>query len=156
MIIHLNNEIFVFYLADCTCTDIVQRTHSTNAICKIHIMLNLLMYGLYNPISIPCFLILSSPLGGRFLLVLEFFNKILSASLFSPMLSTCPMQPILFDYTTRKYLARCKNHETLNLWAPCVLYIGQEFRYFPENAFYIFNQQIYLIIWYLLDRASLI
>ena len=75
MIIHLNNEIFVFYLADCTCTDIVQRTHSTNAICKIHIMLNLLMYGLYNPISIPCFLILSSPLGGRFLLDLEFFNE---------------------------------------------------------------------------------
>ena len=30
------------------------------------------------------------------------------------------------------------------------------FRYSPENAFYIFNQQIYFIIWYLLDRASLI
>ena len=43
-----------------------------------------------------------------------------------------------------------------NLKAPCVLYIGQAFRYFPENAFYIFNQQIYFIIWYLLDRASLI
>jgi len=26
----------------------------------------------------------------------------------------------------------------------------------PENAFYIFNQQIYFIIWYLLDCASLI
>ena len=24
----------------------------------------------------------------------------------------------------------------------CVLYIGQVFRYSPENAFYIFNQQI--------------
>ena len=38
--------------------------------------------------------------------------------------------------------------------APCIL--GQAFHYFPENAFYIFNQQIYFIIWYLLDRASLI
>ena len=30
------------------------------------------------------------------------------------------------------------------------------FCYFPENAFYIFNQQIYFIIWHLRDRASLI
>ena len=42
------------------------------------------------------------------------------------------------------------------LEAPRFLYIGQGFRYSPENAFYIFNQQIYFIIWYLLDRASLI
>ena len=38
--------------------------------------------------------------------------------------------------------------------ASCTL--GQAFHYSPENAFYIFNQQIYFIIWYLLDRASLI
>ena len=38
--------------------------------------------------------------------------------------------------------------------ASCIL--GQAFRYSSENAFYIFNQQIYFIIWYLLDRASLI
>ena len=38
----------------------------------------------------------------------------------------------------------------------CVLCIGQAFHYSSENAFYIFNQQIYFIIWYLLDRASLI
>ena len=38
--------------------------------------------------------------------------------------------------------------------ASCIL--GQAFRYPPENAFYIFNQQIYFIIWYLLDGASLI
>ena len=38
--------------------------------------------------------------------------------------------------------------------ASCIL--GQAFRYSTENAFYIFNQQIYFIIWYLLDRASLI
>jgi hypothetical protein len=34
--------------------------------------------------------------------------------------------------------------------------LGQAFRFSPENTFYIFNQQIYFIIWYLLDRASLI
>ena len=33
---------------------------------------------------------------------------------------------------------------------------GQAFRYSPENAFYIFNQQIYFVIWYLIDCASLI
>ena len=36
--------------------------------------------------------------------------------------------------------------KTVNLQAPCVLYIGQAFRYSPENTFYIFNQQIYFII----------
>jgi hypothetical protein len=34
----------------------------------------------------------------------------------------------------------------IKLWAPFVLYIGQAFRYSPESAFYIFNQQIYFII----------
>ena len=38
--------------------------------------------------------------------------------------------------------------------ASCIL--GQAFHCFSENAFYVFNQQIYFIIWYLLDRASLI
>ena len=38
--------------------------------------------------------------------------------------------------------------------ASCIL--GRAFHYSPENAFYIFNQQIYFIIWYLLNRASLI
>ena len=38
--------------------------------------------------------------------------------------------------------------------ASCIL--GQAFHYSPDNAFYIFNQQIYFIICYLLDRASLI
>ena len=36
--------------------------------------------------------------------------------------------------------------EDLNLKAPRFLYIGQALRYSPENAFYIFNQQIYFII----------
>ena len=38
--------------------------------------------------------------------------------------------------------------------ASCIL--GQAFHYSPKKAFYIFNQQIYFIIWYLLERASLI
>ena len=36
--------------------------------------------------------------------------------------------------------------ELINLQAPRFLYIGQAFRYSPENAFYIFNQQIYFIV----------
>ena len=34
----------------------------------------------------------------------------------------------------------------INIYAPHFLYIGQAFHYSPENAFYIFNQQIYFII----------
>ena len=34
----------------------------------------------------------------------------------------------------------------INLQTPCVLYMGQAFRYSSENTFYIFNQQIYFII----------
>ena len=45
-------------------------------------------------------------------------------------------------------------HLTFRHRASCIL--EQVFRYSPENAFYIFNQQIYFIIWYLLDGASLI
>ena len=48
----------------------------------------------------------------------------------------------------------CTIHWTFRHRASCIL--GQAFRYSPENVFYIFNQQIYFIIWYLLDRASLI
>jgi len=33
-----------------------------------------------------------------------------------------------------------------NLYAPCILYIGQMGRYSPEYYFYIFIQQTYLII----------
>ena len=46
------------------------------------------------------------------------------------------------------------NSLTFRHHASCIL--GQAFHYSPENAFYIFNQHIYFIIWYLLDRASLI
>ena len=49
------------------------------------------------------------------------------------------------------HFKECESHQSkydciFNLQAPCVLYIGQAFRYSPENAFYIFNQQIYFII----------
>ena len=33
-----------------------------------------------------------------------------------------------------------------NLYAPCILYIGQPYRYSREYAFYIFSQQIHIII----------
>ena len=36
--------------------------------------------------------------------------------------------------------------DNINLYAPRVLYIGQTYRYSPQYAFYIFIQQIYLII----------
>ena len=56
--------------------------------------------------------------------------------------------------TARKLYCIFQNY-ILNLYPLCVLYIGQAFRCSPENAFYIFNEQIYFIIWYLLYRASL-
>ena len=63
--------------------------------------------------------------------------------------------PGLYRVSFTSAFSFCTLWVKLNLQAPCVLYIGQAFRYSPENAFYIFNQQIYLIIRYLLDRASL-
>ena len=39
-----------------------------------------------------------------------------------------------------------RGERNINLYAPRFLCIGQAFRYSPENAFYIFNQQIYFII----------
>ena len=50
------------------------------------------------------------------------------------------------DLNLRDCLVIIKTDALCNLLAPCVLYIGQEFRYSPENAFYILNQQIYFII----------
>ena len=49
-------------------------------------------------------------------------------------------------YSTLHYSYTMPNEMSVNLWAPCVLYIGQAFYYSPENAFYVFNQQIYCII----------
>ena len=84
-----------------------------------------------------CLLILSTNLSETFLIL----RRTELNTIKNVCWSSCEIPVILSD---------------LNLQAPCVLYIGQEFRYSPENAFYIFNQQICFIIWYLLDRASLI
>jgi hypothetical protein len=35
-----------------------------------------------------------------------------------------------------------------NLYASCILYIGQTYRYSAENTFYVFSRQIYLIIFF--------
>ena len=57
--------------------------------------------------------------------------------------------------TLRTGLLNCLNARSRGLTfrhrASCIK--GQAFRYSPESAFYIFNQQIYFIIWYLLDGA---
>jgi hypothetical protein len=39
----------------------------------------------------------------------------------------------------------------INLQAPCILYIGQTYCYAPEYTFYIFSQQIHLIIFFRLS-----
>ena len=58
------------------------------------------------------------------------------------------------DFWWLLYLVSQETKLTFRHRASCIL--GQAFHYSPENAFYIFNQQIYFIIWYFLDRASLI
>ena len=52
----------------------------------------------------------------------------------------------IFVLTPRTNLHHVPIRARFNLQAPCVLYVGQAFRYSPQNAFYIFNQQIYFII----------
>ena len=61
-------------------------------------------------------------------------------------LSYCPFDSYYLGFITVYLIFR---HRASSI-------LGQAFRYSPENAFYIFHQQIYFIIWYLLDRASLI
>jgi len=51
---------------------------------------------------------------------------------------------ISFEYQAIKLTTRVPTN--INLEAPSILYIGQAFRYSPEDTFYIFNQQIYFII----------
>jgi hypothetical protein len=41
---------------------------------------------------------------------------------------------------------QCLQCSIFYLYAPCILYIGQTYRYSPEYTFYIFSQQIHLII----------
>jgi len=67
------------------------------------------------------------------------------------------MLTLFSSYNAPKCVSMCKHHhqgvsvytkvtKSINLKALCILYIGQAFHYSPENAFYIFNQQIYFII----------
>ena len=64
----------------------------------------------------------------------------------------------LYINTLRTGLLNCLNARSRDLTfrhrASCIE--EQAFRFSPQNAFYIFNQQIYFIIWYLLYGASLI
>jgi len=48
----------------------------------------------------------------------------------------------------KKSLYSYKSGQTcwINLYAPCILCIGQAYCYSPECAFYIFSQQIYYLI----------
>ena len=45
----------------------------------------------------------------------------------------------------RAMAAKFREIWVINLYAPCILYIGQTCRSSTEYAFYIFSQQIYLI-----------
>ena len=56
------------------------------------------------------------------------------------------------DISVTKVL-QCLQCSIFNLYAPCILYIGQTYRYSPEYTFYIFSQQIHLIIFFRLSLA---
>jgi hypothetical protein len=60
---------------------------------------------------------------------------------FAVLLKMCRMQENI-DSSGVKY--KYFHILTFRHRASCIL--GQAFRYSPENAFYVFNQQIYLII----------
>ena len=87
--------------------------------------------------------------------VVNFVATVLAAVQNTPFSTEYHVHLLQYDSQWSNYLSFEKPIVKLT-FRPCVLYIGQAFRYSPENAFYIFNQQIYFIIWYLLDRASLI
>jgi len=57
---------------------------------------------------------------------------------------------IAVHHKDRNLKTRRREHPLFDLQALCVHYIGQVFRYSPENAFLycirVFNQQIYFII----------
>ena len=67
---------------------------------------------------------------------------------------TTGLYPEWDDSSPKPYPLSERSILTFRHRASCIL--GQAFHYSPGNAFYIFSQQIYFIIWYLLDRASLI
>jgi len=53
---------------------------------------------------------------------------------------------MIYIFLIAKWKTKDSGTNYLNLQAPRFLYIGQAFLYSPENAFYIFNQQIYFIM----------
>ena len=59
---------------------------------------------------------------------------------------SCQAEKYVLRILHNTQIQRVDKIQSFNLQAPCVLYIGQAFHYSPENAFYIFNQQIYFII----------
>ena len=54
----------------------------------------------------------------------------------------------MFDSYVLCIVSQCDIYDDLhfNLQATCILHIGQAYRYSPEYAFYIFSQQMHLII----------
>jgi len=66
--------------------------------------------------------------------------------------TTCPLSGENYCIYATLVLSLClsgvwsADQTPLNLYAPHFHYIGQAFRYSPENALYIFSQQIYFII----------
>ena len=74
----------------------------------------------------------------------------LNITLLKKFLATTDFLPRYFALLSWKHISWL----TFRHRASCIL--GQAFHYSPENAFYISSQQVYFIIWYLLDRASFI
>ena len=101
-----------------------------------------------------------------FLDSLSKFRKTTNSSAISACLSVClfvSMEQLSSgwtDFQENWNVSIFKNPENIQVLltfrhrASCIS--GQAFHYSPENAFYIFNQQIYFIILFLFDRASLI
>ena len=99
--------------------------------------------------------IVSIVFSDLFLFVCDPAKCLLREQCIAALNSSCSLQKYLERWPAALYEAGWSVLMlTFRHRASCIL--GQAFHYSPENAFYIFNQQIYFIIWYLLDRASLI
>ena len=61
---------------------------------------------------------------------------------FATMIDCIAVTRLCINRVTCEYCYSCLAYSFIQ----CVLYIGQAFRYSPENAFYVYNQQIYFII----------
>ena len=74
-------------------------------------------------------LVLSRSISARLFSVPQVENEVKKGTHFA---GVAEIQKVVTDELTFRHRASC--------------ILGQAFRYFPENAFYIFNQQIYFII----------